>query len=90
MVIWVALGGRAALAWAAAGAVIVNWAKSTLSENFPSGWLYLEGLLFVAVIAYMPLGVASVVDAVRNRVGARRRGLRRSAVGATPTSTEAV
>jgi urea transport system permease protein len=90
MVIWVALGGRAALAWAAAGAVIVNWAKSTLSENFPSGWLYLEGLLFVVVIAYMPLGVASVVDAVRNRVGARGRGLRRSAVGATPTSTEAV
>jgi urea transport system permease protein len=89
MVIWVALGGRAALAWAAAGAVIVNWAKSTLSENFPSGWLYLEGLLFVTVIAYMPLGVASVVDAVRNRVGARRRGLRRSSVSATPTSTEA-
>ena len=28
MVIWVALGGRTALAWAAAGAVIVNWAKT--------------------------------------------------------------
>jgi urea transport system permease protein len=90
MVIWVALGGRAALAWAAAGAVIVNWAKSTLSENFPSGWLYLEGLLFVAVIAYMPLGVASVVEAVRKRGRAHTGGPRRSAVGATPTSTEAV
>jgi len=65
MVIWVALGGRAALAWAAAGAVIVNWAKSSISEQFPSGWLYLQGLLFVVVIAFLPKGLAGAVDALR-------------------------
>lgn len=65
MVIWVALGGRTALAWAAAGAVIVSWAKSSISEQFPSGWLYLQGLLFVAVIAFLPKGIAGAVEGLR-------------------------
>ena len=61
MVIWVALGGRTVLAWAAAGAVIVNWAKSSISEQFPSTWLYLQGALFVVVILFLPKGIAGVV-----------------------------
>ena len=62
MVIWVALGGRTVLAWAAAGAVIVNWAKSSISEQFPSTWLYLQGLLFVVVILFLPQGIAGAID----------------------------
>jgi urea transport system permease protein len=76
MVIWVALGGRTALAWAAAGAVIVNWAKSSISEQFPSTWLYLQGLLFVVVILFLPNGVAGAVEHVRAyaaRIALRRR-----------------
>jgi urea transport system permease protein len=65
MVIWVALGGRTALAWAAAGAVIVNWAKTSISEQFPSTWLYLQGLLFVVVILFLPKGVAGAVEHLR-------------------------
>jgi urea transport system permease protein len=66
MVIWVALGGRAVLAWAATGAVIVNWAKSSISEQFPSGWLYLQGLLFVVVIAFLPNGIAGLVQTAKS------------------------
>jgi urea transport system permease protein len=66
MVIWVALGGRAVLAWAATGAVIVNWAKSSISEQFPSGWLYLQGLLFVVVIAFLPNGIAGLVQMAKS------------------------
>jgi urea transport system permease protein len=66
MVIWVALGGRTVLAWAAAGAVIVNWAKSSISEQFPSGWLYLQGLLFVVVIAFLPNGIAGLVQMAKS------------------------
>ena len=65
MVIWVALGGRTALAWAAAGAVIVNWAKTSISEQYPSTWLYLQGLLFVLVILFLPKGIAGAVEHVR-------------------------
>jgi urea transport system permease protein len=65
MVIWVALGGRTALAWAAAGAVIVNWAKTNISEQFPSGWLYLQGLLFVVVILFLPKGVGGAIENLR-------------------------
>jgi urea transport system permease protein len=77
MVIWVALGGRTVLAWAAAGAVIVNWAKTSISEQFPSGWLYLQGLLFVVVILFLPKGIAGLVEhgkVLVARTRARRGG----------------
>lgn len=90
MVIWVALGGRLAIAWAAAGAVIVNWAKSSISEQFPSTWLYLQGLLFVVVILFLPKGIAGLVERIRRFAGPRmpQRGRRprapkRTAVAAT-------
>ncbi len=89
MVIWVALGGRQALAWAAAGAVIVNWAKTTVSEHFPSSWLYLQGLLFVVVILFLPTGVGGLFDHLR-RLGGRivPRGPRRAAPLAVGASEE--
>jgi urea transport system permease protein len=72
MVIWVALGGRGTLIGAVAGAIAVNFAKTNLSEQFPSGWLYLQGLLFVVVIAFVPRGLAGVKDAAA-MLGRRRR-----------------
>jgi urea transport system permease protein len=91
MVIWVALGGRAVLAWAAAGAVIVNTAKTSISEQFPSGWLYLQGLLFVTVIAFLPKGIAGAVHALRG-LAARQRaiGQRRPAGRAASPATEEI
>lgn len=60
MVIWVALGGRGTLIGAVIGAVLVNYAKTTLSEAYPSGWLYFQGLLFVVVMAFAPRGIAGL------------------------------
>jgi urea transport system permease protein len=60
MVIWVALGGRASLIGPVIGALAVNYAKTSLSNRFPSGWLYLEGLLFVAVVGFAPMGLAGL------------------------------
>jgi len=65
MAIWVALGGRASLVGPVAGALAVNFAKTALSERFPSGWLYLEGLLFVTVVAFAPMGLAGIGALVR-------------------------
>ncbi|MFA4927180.1 MAG: urea ABC transporter permease subunit UrtC [Patulibacter sp.] len=58
MLIWVAVGGRISLVGAVAGALLVNLAKTELSESFPSGWLYAQGLLFVLVVAFAPRGLA--------------------------------
>lgn len=80
MVIWVALGGRSALAWAAAGAVIVNTAKTSVSEQFPSSWLYLQGLLFVVVILFLPKGIAGAVESIRT-LSARRPLLAKLPIG---------
>ncbi|MEH3053754.1 MAG: urea ABC transporter permease subunit UrtC [Patulibacter minatonensis] len=68
MVIWVALGGRATLVGAVAGALVVNYAKTGLSEKFPDLWTYFQGLLFILVIAFIPAGVAGGIKVARKRL----------------------
>jgi len=57
MVIWVAVGGRATLVGAVSGAVVVNFAKSLLSEQFPDIWLFFQGALFLVVVTVLPYGL---------------------------------
>lgn len=68
MVIWVAVGGRASLPGAIAGALLVNWGKTEFSEQFPSQWTYALGALFVIVVAFAPLGLAGVIKGAKERV----------------------
>ncbi|WP_205789043.1 MULTISPECIES: urea ABC transporter permease subunit UrtC [unclassified Micromonospora] len=74
-VIGVAVGGRATLLGPVLGAVAVAWARTALSERFPGTWTYLQGLLFVLVVAFLPGGLASLWALARQRrsdpVGAR-------------------
>ncbi|MGE5655446.1 MAG: urea ABC transporter permease subunit UrtC [Actinomycetota bacterium] len=57
MVIWVAVGGRASLLGAVVGAILVNFAKSLLSEQFPEVWLFFQGALFLIVVMVLPNGL---------------------------------
>ncbi|MGF1570061.1 MAG: urea ABC transporter permease subunit UrtC [Nodosilinea sp.] len=57
MVIWVAVGGRATLVGAILGAVLVNMARSLLSEKFPDIWLFFQGALFLIVVTALPDGI---------------------------------
>lgn len=57
MVIWVAVGGRATLVGAILGALVVNFAKSLLSEKFPDIWLFFQGGLFLLVVMFLPNGI---------------------------------
>ncbi|WP_017300898.1 urea ABC transporter permease subunit UrtC [Nodosilinea nodulosa] len=57
MVIWVAVGGRATLVGAMLGAVLVNMARSLLSERFPDVWLFFQGALFLIVVTTLPDGI---------------------------------
>lgn len=57
MVIWVAVGGRATLVGAILGTLIVNFAKSVLSEQFPQVWYFFQGALFLTVVTVLPGGI---------------------------------
>jgi urea transport system permease protein len=57
MVIWVAVGGRGTLIGAILGTLLVNFAKSLLSESFPEIWLFFQGALFLLVVTALPSGI---------------------------------
>lgn len=84
MLIWVAVGGRVSLVGAVAGALLVNLAKTELSETFPSGWLYAQGLLFVLVVAFAPRGLAGAGQWLKDTT--RRWSARRAAPDRVPTT----
>lgn len=72
MVILAAVGGRLSIPGAVVGALLVGFLKSYLSEAFPEIWLYFLGALFIAVVAFMPLGMAGVVQRLASgRVAAK-------------------
>ncbi|SNT51013.1 urea ABC transporter membrane protein [Actinomadura meyerae] len=98
LVVAVAIGGRFSLAGAVLGGVLLNWAHTTFSEQYPSGWVYLQGLMFILVIMLMPGGVAGgaqrAVQAVRRyrtRGGSARRPetATAGAAGAAPPASAA-
>jgi urea transport system permease protein len=63
VVIWVAVGGRGTLYGAAAGAVIVNYAKTFFTGALPEVWLYALGALFVLVTLFLPRGFVGLIPA---------------------------
>jgi len=68
IVIWVAVGGRGTLVGAAAGAVLVNYAKTFFTGALPEVWLYALGALFVLVTLFLPRGLMGLVPrAIRAR-----------------------
>ncbi len=87
MVCWVAVGGRGTLWGAVAGAIAVNWARVTVSAARPDDWQYLQGLLFVLVLAFIPGGLAGLVRSLWQRATGLRR---REAPAATPASATSI
>ncbi len=59
--IWVAVGGRGVLLGAIVGAILVNGAKSGLSESFPAIWQYFLGLLFIGAVLVFPAGIMGLL-----------------------------
>jgi urea transport system permease protein len=76
MVIWVAVGGRATLVGAIVGTILVNFAKSILSEQFPAVWLFFQGGLFLLVVTALPDGIVGWVKTDGSELFQRLRGKR--------------
>ncbi len=62
IIVWVALGGRATLFGAVVGAIVVNYAKTILTVQFPEVWLFVLGASFVVCTRYFPYGVVGVLQ----------------------------
>ncbi|MBM9511003.1 urea ABC transporter permease subunit UrtC [Desulfogranum marinum] len=71
IVIWVAVGGRATLYGAVAGALVVNYAKSYLTAAFPDAWLFGLGALFILVTLFLPQGISGGITALFKKKEAR-------------------
>jgi urea transport system permease protein len=76
MVIWVAVGGRASLVGAVLGAVLVNFAKSFLSEQFAAIWFFFQGGLFLLIVMALPNGLvgwlrSQPIQQLKNFIGIR-------------------
>jgi urea transport system permease protein len=56
-VIWVAVGGRGTLLGAILGVYVVEFGKILISEQWPSIWTIVLGLLFITVVLYLPEGL---------------------------------
>lgn len=74
MVIWVAVGGRGTLIGAILGTLLVRYAKTLLSEEFPEIWLFFQGALFLIVVTALPDGIVGwirdrAVDQIRSIFG---------------------
>ena len=72
MVIYAAVGGRLSLVGAVYGTLLVSLAKSLLSEQFASAWMYLLGALFIVVTMYLPAGLAGLLARFRADEGEAR------------------
>ena len=51
------------------GSIAVSWAQTSLSETFPSGWIYAQGALFILVVAFLPGGLAELFTRWRRSRG---------------------
>lgn len=91
IVIWCAVGGRASLLGAALGAIVVTGVQGSLSDSktFLDTWMLIMGALFIAVVLFLPDGLISIVDVIRNR-RQRRRGASQATPQAAAEPTEAV
>jgi urea transport system permease protein len=79
IVCWVAVGGRGTIWGAIVGALVVNWTRVTVSDARPDDWQYIQGLLFVLVLAFAPGGISGLLRGARDMLARRLR--RRPATG---------
>jgi urea transport system permease protein len=75
MVAWVAIGGRTSIYGAVIGALLVSWGKTSFSESRPDDWLYLQGALFVVVVAFVPGGIVGIFHSIGHLLTAPVRAL---------------
>lgn len=72
VVVWVAVGGRGTVHGAVVGAILINLLYAWLTTLVPKAWPFIIGALFVAVVLFMPSGLAGAWRALVARARAWR------------------
>ncbi len=91
IVVWVAIGGRGTLLGPVLGAIVLEFASSSLDRSFPDQWQLLVGLAFVAVVVFIPDGLLPPLGRLLERLllgGEGRRPQRSLVPAAVPGGTE--
>jgi branched-chain amino acid transport system permease protein len=73
ILIWVAVGGRGTIIGPIIGAIGLSFVTSKLSASYPTEWALFLGLLFVAVVVFVPDGVFPPLVRLGRRFLHRRR-----------------
>ncbi|WP_110241081.1 urea ABC transporter permease subunit UrtC [Nocardioides gilvus] len=68
-----AFGGRATLFGPVLGALLLGYGRSSLSEQWENGWIYVLALMFILVTLLAPEGVASIPRRAAGLLGSLRR-----------------
>ncbi len=89
MVIYCAVGGRTSIFGAIYGTLLVNYARTTFSEDLPQVWLFAMGALFILVVVVFPDGLAGIYRRyadpwVDRLLGNKRRAARAADVADAP------
>ena len=95
MLAGVVIGGRTTLLGPVIGTLLVRFAETQLSDAYPSAWTYIEGLMFILVIAFAPMGLGQfkgVWPWIVEKVTGRSSGAAVSAgaTAAAPVAAKAV
>ena len=88
MVIWVAVGGRGTLLGAIIGTLIVRFAQTFLSEQFPEIWLFFQGALFLLVVTVLPTGILGGIEQIITYLQGRKTLISYPAIDANPEVQE--
>ena len=78
--VWVAVGGRGTLAGPVIGAILVNAAKSGLSESFPNIWQFFLGGLFIGAVLLFPAGIMGFIRGSSGLMSLRQAAARVAAL----------
>jgi urea transport system permease protein len=80
-VVWAAVGGRMSLFGAIIGAFLVNGIQSYLGDELQQVWMITLGVIFIAVVLFLPRGLIGLVERVleKARTAPKLAASRRSA-----------
>jgi urea transport system permease protein len=72
-VVWAAVGGRMSLMGAIIGAFLVNGIQSYLGDELQQVWMIALGVIFIAVVLFLPRGLVGFVERLLENVKTDRR-----------------